>query len=97
MVVTCRSNKKFIVGATTSFQIRVDDGPKFIVPMRFDTEIKKVFVSLAGDASNIVAFSGKDGERILASKEVVIQLEEYGGPSHQLLFKPDGSPPLECK
>ena len=75
------------------------------VPIRIDSAIMTVQVGVIGDLSGYVAFDKSWTRRILAGeiakgieapapKEVVIELREFGGATHQLVFKADKPLPV---
>jgi hypothetical protein len=68
------------------------------VPVRADNKVERFVAALFGDLDNLIGFNPKFTMKIVTSKEVVIELPEFAGPVHQMLFKMDGSPlPLDAK
>lgn len=68
------------------------------VPTRLDDKAERDVAALRGDLDNILAFNRKHSEKIVTSKEVVLEAPEFAGPVHQMLFKMDEPPlPLDKK
>jgi hypothetical protein len=68
------------------------------VPARTDSKTSRFVGALGGDLDSLVTFNQTFTAKIVTSKEVVLELPEFAGPLHQMLFKMDGPPmPLDAK
>ena len=57
------------------------------VPARTDNTTARFVGALSGDLDSVINFNQNFSIKIVASKEVVLELPEFTGPVHQMLFK----------